>query len=148
MITELAKELAALAEQRDHVVVGPLVWYPAAEIGGYRDAGPDDDIWTTGVIVPPGKIISVQIGIVASEPDPEWFAAFDVVLTLRRPNEMTREAAKAQRQDLIAALRKEGFKKIHNGTDELDAAQLCARLWPSERFDKLVRAVMAEASAA
>lgn len=147
-IESLNTALDDLMSRKDVALVGPLVWYPADQRNS-ENAEPDDRVWTVGLCVPGNQSnggfysLAMHLGFCAYEPDPDDFRHFDGVLVLRRVSEKTMEQAQALRNDLIEALRSR-FEKVHVASTEVEAAQICARTWPSDRSERLLRAVEAE----
>jgi hypothetical protein len=148
-VNAIAKKLVNLAERRDNIVVGPLVWYPADEMHRSTGATFDDRMWTVMVTVPRASgfyLASVSLGIVACEPDDILAAACDTVIVIRRASEVTFDDAQAMRTRLIDLLGKK-FRYLYDAIDDLDAAQAVARIWPGERAERILREVTAEKAA-
>lgn len=138
----LADQLDTVAKRHDHALIGPVVWYPAndSNSGG---AEPDDRVWHVHVTVPDYFTAGVGLGICAPEPPDSVLAAFDTVFVMRRLGDATFDEAMTMRAKLIDIMRRR-FEKVHVASTDLEAAQICARLWPSKRSEKLLREVTAE----
>lgn len=140
------------ARLSDAAAITPLVWHPVSETGGYSAAEPDDDEWVFRVCASHDTargpefhcdelLLGTVIGDITLSP---LYAAADVVLEIRRPNDLTRKEAEALRGEVADALREHFKGGVYLFDDDLDCLRFCASRWPGKRVEALLAGLTAE----
>jgi hypothetical protein len=144
-VSELLAHVRKKARLNDMAVVGPLVWYPAHEIGhaGY------DDYWATFVSAshdtpkgPAWHCDQATLGKVAGEIPEALLDAVACAWIVTSGDELTRKQAEGRRQEIIRGLEKD-FASVRAFDDDVECVRFCAERWPGAKINKLARNIAA-----
>ena len=147
-LDEMLSYVIDKARLHDVAAIDPLVWYPAREVN-YPGVEEDDSVWAIFICAshdtPQGSEFHCDQALLGTVLDdlPEWTAAVDTVLLLKRPGDLTREEAEGHRSQVVRELKKH-FADVRPFGDELSVCASARGRWPGKKVEAMVANLAAE----